>query len=45
MKKTRVCLLFVIIGLIPVSGMEVSTLFHISDISFDKTDTAPVTDF
>jgi len=42
MKKTVFSLLFVITFLISASGMEISTLFHISDISFDKKDTSPV---
>jgi len=42
MKKTVFSLLFVITFLISASGMEISTLFHISDISFDKKDTSTV---
>ena len=45
MKKPIFSILFIITFLIPAAGMEISTLFHISDISFDKTDTAPVSDF
>ncbi len=45
MKKFIFVLLFITIFLIPVSGMEISTLFHISDISFDKTDTSTVSTF
>ncbi|MCD6396892.1 MAG: hypothetical protein J7L71_05090 [Spirochaetaceae bacterium] len=42
MKKTVFSLLFVITFLISASGMEISTLFHISDISFNKKDTSTV---
>jgi len=42
MKKTVFTLLFLITFLISASGMEISTLFHISDISFDKKDISPV---
>ncbi|MCK5198865.1 MAG: hypothetical protein KAR21_10965, partial [Spirochaetales bacterium] len=45
MKKIIFSILFIIAFLIPASGMEISTLFHISDISFDNTDTAPVSNF
>lgn len=45
MKRAIFSVLFFISVLIPATGMEVSTLFHISDISFDKTDTEPVSDF
>jgi hypothetical protein len=45
MKRAILSILFLITVLIPVTGMEISTLFHISDISFDKTDTAPVSNF
>ena len=43
MKKSIFSLLFIITFLISASGMEISTLFHISDISFDKKDINPVT--
>jgi len=43
MKKTIFSILFLITFLIPASGLEISTLFHISDISFDKNDISPVT--
>ncbi|MCK5199058.1 MAG: hypothetical protein KAR21_11940 [Spirochaetales bacterium] len=43
MKKTIFSILFIIIFIIPAAGMEISTLFHISNISFDKTDTSTVT--
>ena len=45
MKKSILSLLFLITFLIPATGMEISTLFHISNISFNKTDTAPVSNF
>ena len=45
MKKSILVILFIITFLIPAAGMEISTLFHISDISFNKSDTAPVSDF
>ena len=45
MKRAIFSILFIITFLIPAAGMEISTLFHISDISFDKTDTAPVSSF
>lgn len=45
MKKSILVLLFLITVLIPATGMEISTLFHISNISFDKTDTTPVSSF
>ncbi len=45
MKKSILIILFIITFLIPAAGMEISTLFHISDISFNKSDTAPVSDF
>ncbi|MCK5672822.1 MAG: hypothetical protein KAH95_05575 [Spirochaetales bacterium] len=45
MKRVILSILFIFSILIPVVGMEISTLFHISDISFDKTDTVPVSSF
>lgn len=45
MKRSILSLLFLITFLIPATGMEISTLFHISNISFNKTDTAPVSNF
>ena len=45
MKRTIFSILFLITVLIPVAGIEISTLFHISDISFDKTDEVPVSSF
>jgi hypothetical protein len=45
MKKAIISILFIITFLIPAAGMEISTLFHISDISFDRKDTATVSNF
>ena len=45
MKKAIFSVLLIITILIPAASLEVSTLFHISDISFDTTDTVPVSNF
>ncbi len=45
MKRAILSVLILITVLFPISSMEISALFHISDISFDKTDTAPVSSF
>ncbi|MDA3938038.1 MAG: hypothetical protein PF693_01850 [Spirochaetia bacterium] len=45
MKRAIISVLILIIFIVPVSSMELSTLFHISDISFDNTTTAPVSSF
>lgn len=45
MKRIILSIVLLILIIFPVSSMEVSTLFHISDISFDNTDTEPVSSF
>lgn len=45
MKRAILSTLILITVLIPLSSMEISTLFHISDISFDKSSTVPVSSF
>ncbi|MCK5154640.1 MAG: hypothetical protein KAQ93_09810 [Spirochaetales bacterium] len=45
MKRAILIILLIFIILIPASSMEISTLFHMSDISFDNTDTSPVSSF
>jgi hypothetical protein len=45
MKKTIFVILFIIIILTPAISMEISTLFHISDMSFKSTDTSTVSSF
>ena len=45
MKKTLFVLLFIIILLTPAVSMEITTLFHISDMSFNNTDTSTVSSF
>ncbi len=42
MKRTVFSLLFGITFLFSISSMEMTALFHISDISFDKTNISPV---
>jgi hypothetical protein len=45
MKNKIFIILLLLSSLIPVSALEISTLFHISDISFNKTSTAVVSNF
>jgi len=45
MKNIIFSFLLLLSGLIPLSSLEISTLFHISDISFDNTSKAVVSSF